>query len=539
MKTDRSRHDADDHARTGPITVLLVDDDEQWARATARLLETRRETFTVETATSLAAAREQLPRLDPDCVVSDYRLGDGTGLDLLESVREIDPNRPFVLVTGRGSESIASEAIGGGVTDYIRKGRDDATGDLLAGRIANAVRTYRTERTLARERRNTDAMLDILTATTGRADLVEQFCSQLVEGLGYAFAWIGSTDSAGRLTPLASAGADGYLDAAEIRTRGEPDRDQRPAARALATDDPIVESSLAAGEDLDSEWRETASEYGFTAAAAVPIRHDGVRFGVLAVYATDSDAISARERRFLAEYAETVGYAVRTAELKRSLMADQPVTVDVAVADDAVPLVALAAGLDGDRRLEVRSALDRGDGSTLLLVALPDGGVADVADAAADLDSVAVRSVDPDPTPARCELLVEAPTPEAVLADHGGRFQQTVVEAGTATVTALLPDDGTVETVTQALHNQYDDAVVRTVWTDRTGRDEGVANGPLADLTDRQREVITYAYHHGYYDQPRGTTATALADSFDIARATLTQHLRTAERRIIGDSIER
>ncbi len=538
MTTDPPRREHRADRELGPVTVLLVDDDEQWARATARLLEARREDFSVSTATSLEAGRAALSAVEPDCVVCDYQLGDGTGLDLLESVRAVDSKRPFVLVTGRGSESIASEAIGGGVTDYIRKGRNDSTADRLAGRIANAVRTYRTERTLARERRNTDAMLDILTATTGRADLVGQFCTQLVEGLGYAVAWIGTTDSAGRLTPLASAGADEYLDDAEVRRQGAGDHDPRPAARALTAEEPVVETSLGADATPDSEWRETARAHGFGAAAAMPIRHDGVRFGVLTVYAAEPDAISARERRFLAEYAETVGYAVRTAELKRSLMADQPVTVDVAVSDDAVPLVALAARLDGDPRLEVRSALDRGDGRTLLLVTLPDGRTADVTDAAAEVDSLAVHSVDSEATPERCEFLVDAPTPEAVLADHGGRFQQTVVEGGTATVTALLPDDGTVETATQALQEQYEAAVVRTVWTDRTGRDEGVVEGPLADLTDRQREVLTYAYHHGYYDQPRGTSATELAESFDIARATLTQHLRTAERRLIGDSLE-
>jgi ActR/RegA family two-component response regulator len=100
------------------VTLLLVDDDEQWARVTGRLLESAHEAFDVDLADSLSAGRSRFEATDPDCVICDYQLGDGTGLDLLETVRETDADRPFVLVTGKGDEAVASEAIGRGVTDW-------------------------------------------------------------------------------------------------------------------------------------------------------------------------------------------------------------------------------------------------------------------------------------------------------------------------------------------------------------------------------------------------------------------------------------
>jgi ActR/RegA family two-component response regulator len=128
------------------VEILLVDDDEQWARVTARLLGAAEEAFDIETAHSLAAGRDRFEATDPECVICDYQLGDGTGLDLLETVRETAGRRPFILVTGRGDERVASDAIGRGVTDYIPKANDDTDGTLLANRVRNAVVSSRARR---------------------------------------------------------------------------------------------------------------------------------------------------------------------------------------------------------------------------------------------------------------------------------------------------------------------------------------------------------------------------------------------------------
>lgn len=53
-------------------------------------------------------------------------------------------------------------------------------------------------------------------------------------------------------------------------------------------------------------------------------------------------------------------------------------------------------------------------------------------------------------------------------------------------------------------------------------------------LTDRQRDVITKALTHGYYDWPRKINNEALADKLDISRATLHEHLRKAEQKLVS-----
>jgi predicted DNA binding protein len=57
----------------------------------------------------------------------------------------------------------------------------------------------------------------------------------------------------------------------------------------------------------------------------------------------------------------------------------------------------------------------------------------------------------------------------------------------------------------------------------------------LTVLTDRQREVLTAANRHGYYEYPRRITSTELARRVHISKPVLLQHLRKAEGRIMAD----
>ena len=132
----------------GVRRVLFVDDEPGAADLAATHVE--RLLAEVETVTRLRPDEAlDVVRGEPiDCVVSDFDMPGHNGLEFLESVRETDPDVPFVLFTGKGSEEIASEAITAGVTDYLQKGTGRDRYEMLANSVANALGRRRAERDL-------------------------------------------------------------------------------------------------------------------------------------------------------------------------------------------------------------------------------------------------------------------------------------------------------------------------------------------------------------------------------------------------------
>ncbi len=126
----------------GTIHVLHVDDEPDTADLVATFLEREDERMTIHSATSAEDGMAALSELEVDCIVSDYDMPGTNGIEFLEAVREQDPDLPFILYTGKGSEEIASDAISAGVTDYLQKESGTSHYTILANRIRNAVEKY-------------------------------------------------------------------------------------------------------------------------------------------------------------------------------------------------------------------------------------------------------------------------------------------------------------------------------------------------------------------------------------------------------------
>jgi predicted DNA binding protein len=60
----------------------------------------------------------------------------------------------------------------------------------------------------------------------------------------------------------------------------------------------------------------------------------------------------------------------------------------------------------------------------------------------------------------------------------------------------------------------------------------------LSVLTEKQREVMSAAYRHGYYDIPRRIGSEELAEKLEMSKPTLMEHMRKAERRIFMELME-
>jgi predicted DNA binding protein len=57
-------------------------------------------------------------------------------------------------------------------------------------------------------------------------------------------------------------------------------------------------------------------------------------------------------------------------------------------------------------------------------------------------------------------------------------------------------------------------------------------------LTDKQREVLEAAFEMGYFQRPKESNATEIAEALDITQSTFTGHLMAAQRKLLEDILD-
>jgi PAS domain S-box-containing protein len=119
------------------IRVLHIDDDPDFLALARAFLKSKNGNLRVDTATS---AEEGLTRLRDgtyDVVVSDYQMPVMNGLEFLQHLRESGDTIPFIMLTGRGREEIAMDALNKGANYYLQK---DGDLESLYGTLAHTIR---------------------------------------------------------------------------------------------------------------------------------------------------------------------------------------------------------------------------------------------------------------------------------------------------------------------------------------------------------------------------------------------------------------
>src|SRR5688572_11064423 len=101
------------------MDLLIVDDEASLRDFLTIVFE--EEGWQVEAAGSLAEARAAVAKTEPDLVLCDVMVPDGSGLDLLREVKAHDPSIAFIMITAHTSTKAAVEALKAGAFDYIAK----------------------------------------------------------------------------------------------------------------------------------------------------------------------------------------------------------------------------------------------------------------------------------------------------------------------------------------------------------------------------------------------------------------------------------
>jgi two-component system response regulator FixJ len=141
------------------VVVHVIDDDEAVRESLAFLLDTAG--MTPRTYESARLFLDELPQIEAGCLVTDVRMPDMTGIDLLRHLAEIDQRMPVIVITGHGDVPLAVEAMKLGAIDFIEKPFDD---EALLAAIRSAVARWTELGQLDAERADVNARLETLSS---------------------------------------------------------------------------------------------------------------------------------------------------------------------------------------------------------------------------------------------------------------------------------------------------------------------------------------------------------------------------------------
>jgi DNA-binding NarL/FixJ family response regulator len=155
-----------------PLRLLVVDDHEVVRQGLVTLLDRRAGFEVVAQAGSVAESIAHAARYEPDLVIMDVRLPDGSGIEACREIRAARPETRVVMLTSYPDEEAVLSAIIAGASGYLLKqirGRDLVSALEAVGRGESLLDSAVTEKVLERVRRMASG-----GATDELADLTAQ-----------------------------------------------------------------------------------------------------------------------------------------------------------------------------------------------------------------------------------------------------------------------------------------------------------------------------------------------------------------------------
>jgi two-component system, LuxR family, response regulator FixJ len=140
------------------VTVHVIDDDEAARDSLEFLLRTAG--INVNTHESAVDFLKGAAEIKSGCIVTDVRMPEITGIDLLKKLKDLKVDVPVILVTGHGDVPLAVEAMKIGAADFIEKPFDD---EVLLAAVRSALNRQGTDDKRRAERTEIDGRLAALS----------------------------------------------------------------------------------------------------------------------------------------------------------------------------------------------------------------------------------------------------------------------------------------------------------------------------------------------------------------------------------------
>jgi DNA-binding NarL/FixJ family response regulator len=107
------------------ILVGIVEDNYEYAKSTAQLLELSPDISIAGVWQDAASAMRDIPQLSPDVVLMDVQLPDISGIECIRRISAISPDIQFLVLSNCDDDDNVFEALKAGASGYLLKGEDD------------------------------------------------------------------------------------------------------------------------------------------------------------------------------------------------------------------------------------------------------------------------------------------------------------------------------------------------------------------------------------------------------------------------------
>jgi two-component system NtrC family response regulator len=152
-------------------TILLIDDDESLRRVTEYNLTEAG--FSVITAASGQAGLRKFGANNPDLVITDVKLGDMDGLEVLAAIKKESQDTPVIVITAFGSIEMAVKAMHEGAFNFITKPFDRDTLSISCNKALELKSLRSQKKQLADEVNRLTGTAGMETANSAMAELLE------------------------------------------------------------------------------------------------------------------------------------------------------------------------------------------------------------------------------------------------------------------------------------------------------------------------------------------------------------------------------
>jgi len=367
------------------------------------------------------------------------------------------------------------------------------------------------------------ALADELAGASTRAEIERRACEALTAGDPYEAAGVvretGDTidlvslvgAGEGVFDPGTDAGVDAVLRSGDVN----------------ATDDVSADPAFA-------DWRTVAEEAGFRAAVVVPVDDGETTYGALCV-GVDADDVSEHEQQLLARAGRCVGRAITIAQQRRLLLSDTVLEVAVETTSEASLFAAVAAAHDCE--LELDGLVPGVDQSLIYFLRLSGAPADAVLSWLTDHEDVSDgRLVQDYGDEVLLEVVVTGLDVAKAVTEYGASVREMTATPSGQRVVGDISANADVRALVAELADDFSDVelVSKRERSQASESPAGFRASLNESLTAKQAAVLRAAYHAGYFEWPRGTTAEELADAIGVTSPTLHNHLRRAQQKLLS-----